>query len=287
MGKSEIREFHTMYKREGLTSRVVSLFQDFIWQYYHEFGRTFPWRETNNPYHILVSEIMLQQTQVSRVVSKYDEFISTFPDFFTLASAPLRDVLGVWQGLGYNRRALALHQTAQKVMVEFDGQLSSSPDVLQKFPGIGPYTAASIAAIAFNKPAVFIETNIRTVFLYSFFFSEASDRITNHDILPLVEATLDRKNPREWYYALFDYGAMLKRQREDVPRTVHRTQGKFQGSNRQIRGNIIRLLVTRDSIPEQELVDTLDQNSERVRQIIAQLHEEGLIAISGGLIRIQ
>lgn len=285
MEKPQLRELSGLFKQEGLTPHVVSQFQGAIWQYYHEHRRTFPWRETDNPYYILVSEIMLQQTQTSRVVSKYSEFGSTFPDFFKLARAPLRDVLLVWQGLGYNRRARALQQTAQEVVVEFEGQLPSDPEVLQRFPGIGPYTAAAIAAIAFNKPTVFLETNIRTVFLHYFF--EKSKKITDRDILPLVKATLVKENPREWYYALFDYGAMLKRQRKSIARiTLHR-QGPFQGSNREMRGRILRLLLTCESIAEQELVGLLKENNGRVKKIMTQMQEEGFVDIVGGLIRIK
>ncbi len=279
------KNFHTLVKRDHLPSKVIHLFQGVIWQHYRKHGRTFPWRETDNPYHILVSEMMLQQTQTARVISKYNEFVSAFPDVPTLASAPLRDVLLVWQGLGYNRRALALHRTAQQVMVELDGQLPSDPEVLQRFPGIGSYTAAAIAAIAFNKPTVFIETNIRTVFLHYFF--ERPEKITDSDILSLVKATLEKENPREWYYALFDYGAMLKRERKAITRVTQRRQNPFRGSNREIRGRILRVLLTHESITTQELVKLLNQNSERVRQILAQLQKEGLIEAADNLIRIR
>jgi A/G-specific adenine glycosylase len=284
MGKPHVRDVRTLFNQEGLTPKVISLFQGCIWQYYLEHGRTFPWRETDDPYRILVSEVMLQQTQVSRVVNKYNEFISTFPNFFKLAKAPLREVLRVWQGLGYNRRALALQRMAKEVITEFDGQLPSDPEVLQRFPSIGPYTAAAVAAIAFNKPTVFIETNIRTIFLY--FFAK-SDQTSDRDILPLVEATLDRANPREWYYALFDYGAMLKHQRKDIPRPKQHRQDCFKGSNREMRGHIIRLLLSQESITEQKLIDLLNGNSERVRQITVQLQEEGLIDIWGDQIQIR
>jgi A/G-specific adenine glycosylase len=228
---------------------------------------------------------MLQQTQTSRVVKKYEEFISTFPDFFSLANAPLREVLQVWQGLGYNRRALALQRTAQQVVAQFDGQLPADPEVLRQLPSIGQYTAAAVAAIAFHKPTVFIETNIRTIFLH--FFFRHSDRITDRDIIPLVEATLDRGNPREWYYALFDYGTILKRQRKLIPRTGQHTKSEFRGSNREMRGHIIRLLLSRESIAKRELASLLNENGERVSQIITDLHDEGLIEVDGDLVRIR
>ena len=285
MHKPEVKKFHTLFKREGLTPQVISLFQGAIWQHYHEHGRHFPWRETHDPYHILVSETMLQQTQTSRAVQHYSEFVSTFPSLFVLAGVPLRDVLRAWQGLGYNRRALALQRTAQQVVVEFAGQLPSDPEVLQRFPGIGPYTAAAIAAIAFNKPTVFVETNIRTVFLYYFF--EKPEKITDREIVPLVKATLLKENAREWYYALFDYGAMLKRKRTTIGGMTRRRQAAFRGSNREMRGRILRLVLTRDSIAEQELAGLLTVDNERVRKIIAQLQEEGFIDSVDGVLRIQ
>ncbi|MHA2314480.1 MAG: A/G-specific adenine glycosylase [Candidatus Hermodarchaeia archaeon] len=285
MDKPQLRKLHSLFKQEGSTPHVVSQFQSLIWRHYRQHGRTFPWRETDNPYHILVSEIMLQQTQTSRVVSKYSEFVSTFPDFFVLARAPLRDVLLVWQGLGYNRRALALQRTAREVVAQFDGELPADPEVLRKFPGIGQYTAAAIAAIAFNTPTVFLETNIRTVFLHHFF--KKSEKITDRNIFPLVEATLVKENPREWYYALFDYGAMLKRERKAITGITRHRQSPFRGSNREMRGQIIRLLLTRESIAEQELAGFLNEKNGRVRKIITQMQEEGIIDIVDGLIRIK
>jgi A/G-specific adenine glycosylase len=285
MPETEVRKFHTLFTHEGLTSKVISVFQGAIWHHYHEHGRHFPWRETQDPYQILVSEIMLQQTQTSRVEQKYSEFVSTFPSFYALAGAPLRYVLRVWQGLGYNRRALALQRTAQEVVVKFAGQLPSDPEVLQQFPGIGLYTAAAIAAIAFNKPTVFLETNIRTVFLYYFF--ENPERITDREILPLVKATLEKENPREWYYALFDYGAMLKRERRAIARITQHKTTAFRGSNREMRGRILRLVLTHETIAEQELAGLLKENNGRVRKIITQMQEEGFIDIIDGLIRIK
>jgi len=219
------------------------------------------------------------------VVSKYNEFLTAFPDFLTLARASLREVLQVWQGLGYNRHALALQQTAKQVVARFNGQLPSDPEVLQQFPGIGYYTAAAVVAIAFNKPTVFIETNIRTVFLNYFF--KKSENVPDRDILPFVEATLEHENPREWYYALFDNGAMLKRQRKAISRVGEHKQSHFRGSNREIRGQIVRLLLTRESISARELIKVLNQNGERVRHILVQLQHEGLIETADDLIRIR
>ena len=159
-----------------------------VLSHYEQYGRDMAWRNTTDPYQILVSEIMLQQTQVERVTAKFPEFIRAFPDFASLATAPLANVLTVWQGLGYNRRAIALQKCAIRVMNEYDGVLPADVDILATFPGIGRATASSIAAFAFNMPVVFIETNIRRVFIH-FFFTD-TDTVNDAEILPLVEKSI-------------------------------------------------------------------------------------------------
>ena len=188
---------------------------------------------------------MLQQTQVERVTTKYSEFIAAFPDFTSLANASLQEVLRVWQGMGYNRRAVALKEIAVRVIRDFNGMLPDSVDVLATLPGIGRATASSIAAFAFNLPAVFIETNIRRVFIH--FFFQDKQNIKDPDILLLVEKTLDRRNPGAWYHALMDYGVLLKRQFPGLnKRSAHyQKQTPFQGSNRQMRGRILKTLIER------------------------------------------
>jgi A/G-specific adenine glycosylase len=240
-----------------------------------------PWRESREPYQILVSEIMLQQTQVERVVVKYEQFVSTFPDFAALARAPLRDILTVWQGLGYNRRAIALKKISQRVVSEYGGKLPDSVDTLRTFPGIGLATAGAICAFAFNQPAVFIETNIRRVFLH-FFFPEKNE-IKDKEILPLVAATLDTCQPRTWYFALMDYGAMLKESSANPNRrSAHHTrQAPFEGSNRQIRGLILQLLLTNSSATEDELLRAVGRSPDRVKKIIKQLVREGFLRKRG------
>ncbi|MBN1292424.1 MAG: A/G-specific adenine glycosylase [Candidatus Latescibacteria bacterium] len=264
-------------KKIRLSKEDIKEFREKIYSYYNGNPRNLTWRNTKNPYFILVSEVMLQQTQVDRVIPKYEEFIDIFPDFNTLAHASLQNVLQSWQGLGYNRRAVALHKTAKKVMEEFSGILPQEPEILQQFPGIGSYTACAIAAFAFDKPSAFIETNIRSVYIH-FFFGDHVD-VNDRDLLPLVEKTLDKNNPREWYYALMDYGVMLKKKYPNPSRksSHHQKQSPFKGSNRQIRGKIIRLLTTRASIPEQELLTIIDTDNEKIKKIIEQLINEGLI----------
>jgi A/G-specific adenine glycosylase len=280
-----VTEIFSLYRQYGLTPELVSSFQAVVRDYYQEHRRVFPWRETTDPYHILVSEFMLQQTQTSRVVEKYTEFITAFPDVFQLARSPFREVLRVWQGLGYNRRALTLHKTAGEIADKYHGQVPDDPILLRQLPGVGEYTASAMMAIAFNKPAIVIDTNIRTVYLY-FFFREM-ETVGKGDIMRLVEVTLDRNSPREWYYALFDYGAMLKRENKDQEAGKRRKQGTFRGSDRELRGNVLRLLLDTGDMTEDELLARLPSDEARVRRIVTQLHEEGLLDCSNGVIRIR
>lgn len=264
-------------RRKSLTVAAVQKFQKMIYQHYQEHGRKFPWRMTQNPYYILVSEIMLQQTQVQRVMGKYEPFITLFPDFSSLARTPLRTVFKEWQGLGYNRRAIALKQIAQRVTEEFHGSLPSSVETLITFPGIGRATASSISAFAFHKPTVFIETNIRRVFIHNFFHDKT--HIRDAEILPLVEKTLDASNPREWYYALMDYGVMLKQKYENPNRRSahYQKQSSFQGSNRQVRGMILKALVNESYISECEIAQKLQIDQEKLKNNLVQLIKEGFI----------
>ena len=267
--------------KKRITRNKILLFQKLIRQYYRRNARNLPWRKTNNPYHILVSEIMLQQTQVERVIEKYEPFLSVFPDFSSLAQAPLRTVLSLWQGLGYNRRALALQRIAQEVMNNFNGSLPSSESILVRLPGIGKATAAAIAAFAFNKPSVFIETNIRRVFIHFFFHDE--ENVSDADIFPLVEKTLDTSDPRQWYYALMDYGAMLKKQFQNPNRKSahYQRQKSFEGSNRQIRGMVLKAIIETPSVTESALARTFNQPPDKIKQVLIQLQKEGFIRKQG------
>jgi A/G-specific adenine glycosylase len=261
----------------NLTPEQVISFQAVIYRHYNEYGRELPWRKTKNPYHIFVSEVMLQQTQVERVIKKYTPFISIFPDFASLARAELKDVLSVWQGLGYNRRALALVRAARTVTSEYGGHLPAKLEDLTKLSGVGRATASSLQAFAFNKPAVFIETNIRRVFIHHFF--EGKENVKDNDILPFVEATLDRSNPGMWYHALMDYGAMLKK---EIPnpniRSLHyKKQPPFKNSDRQIRGAILRILLEKSPLSYSELEEMIREPGTRIRIIIDQLKADGLV----------
>jgi A/G-specific adenine glycosylase len=265
------------YSRDDTSHPGILAFRQMVLSHYEQYGRDMAWRNTTDPYQILVSEIMLQQTQVERVTVKFPEFIRAFPDFASLAAAPLAYVLAVWQGLGYNRRAIALQKCAIRVLNEYDGVLPSDVDILATFPGIGRATASSIAAFAFNMPVVFIETNIRRVFIH-FFFSD-TDTVNDAEILPLVEQALFHENPRVWYWALMDLGSALKK---TVPnpnrRSVHYTkQSPFEGSDRNIRGTIIRMLLAEPGMSEKKFLGIRSDDPARIKKILSALESEGFI----------
>jgi A/G-specific adenine glycosylase len=264
-----------------LTSAQVRAFQKKVLDHYDANGRALPWRRTRNAYRILVSEIMLQQTQVERVIEKYKEFLAVFPNFSTLAKAPLRKLFAVWQGMGYNRRALALRTLAQKVVDDHRGKLPSEPEKLLALPGIGKYTAGAVAAFAFNKPVVFMDTNIRRVYIHEFLLER--DSIHDDELTPLVEQTLDTGNPRKWYNALMDYGTMLKREQINPnQRSVHYTrQSPFENSNRQVRGMILKILVAGAPLTLAQIVKRSGMDPERVKKNIVQLEKEGFIRKKG------
>ncbi|WFN34963.1 A/G-specific adenine glycosylase [Methanogenium sp. S4BF] len=269
-----------------LSPDAASQFRELIWQYYRTHRREMAWRETADPYAIFVSEVMLQQTQVARVATKYPEFMAAFPDFAALAAAPLEEVLRVWQGMGYNRRAKMLRDAARQVMDRFGGRLPETPEELVTLPGIGPATAASIAAFAYNAPVVFIETNIRRVFIH--FFFPAEGKVHDDQIRPLVRQTLDWINPREWYYALMDYGAMLKQAVENPNRRSHSytVQASFVGSDRQIRGQILRYLLDEGPSSSDAVITVCGDDPERTRKIIRKMVGECLLSEESGRLRI-
>jgi len=257
---------------------VVARFRELVREFYRRCGRSFPWRETGDPYRILVSELMLQQTQTERVLPKYRAFVECYPDFVSLAAAPLRDVLALWQGLGYNRRAKALAESASIVVERFGGRLPANPELLMELPGVGLYSAAAVCAFAFGLPLPLIETNVRRVYLHYFFAGR--EGVRDREILPLVEATLDCEDPRGWYYALMDFGVMLKgRVANANARSAHYVrQPRFENSNRQIRGRILAYLTTREGATGLDLDRALPYPSERIALSLAQLAAEGLVA---------
>lgn len=243
---------------QKLTSDQIIQFQELIYNFYAQNKRSFIWRENITPYKIIISEVMLQQTQTARVVPKFENWLQEFPDFSALSQASTHDVLTAWQGLGYNRRGLALLKIAQIVCSEHGGQLPNDPVILETFPTIGPNTAGSVCAFAFNNPIVFIETNIRTVYTHSFFPGQSD--ISDKQLLPLIEQTIDKNNARQWYYALMDYGVYLKQKLPNINlASKHYTrQSRFEGSKRQVRGAIIKILTQLQKVDIHTLIDVLD-----------------------------
>jgi A/G-specific adenine glycosylase len=262
-------------------------FREMVLTYYAGHGRDLAWRRTTDPYRILVSEIMLQQTQVERVSLRFPAFISAFPDFPSLSGAPLPAVLAAWQGMGYNRRAISLQQCARRVVEEYDGTLPQDPEVLATFPGIGTATAGSICAFAFNRPVVFIETNIRRVFIH--FFFEEEKTVQDTAILPLVKRTLYKKDPRTWYWALMDLGSDLKKTTPNPNRrsTAYVRQSAFAGSDRELRGKILNVLLKSPGMDMMELIRSTGEECERVERMITALEKEGFLTSSGDRITIR
>jgi len=221
---------------------------------------------------------MLQQTQVPRVLPKFEAFTAQFQTIQALAAAPLGDVLKAWSGLGYNRRAKFLWQAAQMVCAEYAGHLPDTQAALVKLPGIGVNTAGAVLAYAFNKPVVFIETNVRTVYIHHFF--EGLEAVQDRDIADVVAVTLP-DNPREWYWAIMDYGTHIKQTIGNLSQnSAHYTrQSAFQGSNRQIRGQVLKLLGTGEKTRHELRQHITD---ERLETILAGLVAEGMITQTTG-----
>ncbi len=233
-----------------------------------------PWRRTRVPYRIAVSELMLQQTQVPRVIEKYKTFLTLFPTVHALAAAPLSSVLAAWSGLGYNRRAKFLHDMAKEIVKKRKGAFPKTVAALESLPGVGPYTARAIAAFAYNEPVVLIETNVRSAYLHHFF--PGKQGISDQALLPIIAATLDRKAPREWYAALMDYGAHLKASGNTAHRgsAAYKKQSAFIGSRRQARGAIIRALLTG---AQTAAALSRAANTKDISAILSDLSKEGLV----------
>lgn len=274
--------FTSRYHETGtLDPATVTAFQKAILAHHRANPRPMPWRETRDPYCILISEIMLQQTQVERVKTKCAEFLAAFPTLADLAAAQLPEVLRVWQGLGYNRRALALKRCAEEIAERFSGQFPATIEELESLPGIGPYTARAVAAFAFGAAEPFIETNIRTLFIH--FFFHGRDKVADREIMPLVAATLDRSDPRTWYYGLMDYGVMLKQNHPNPGRrSAHHTrQSRFEGSNRQLRSRLLRAVMAQPGITAKALAELLGAEPEAVKRNLEAMEREGFLCKQG------
>ncbi|HUD03937.1 MAG TPA: A/G-specific adenine glycosylase [Candidatus Paceibacterota bacterium] len=286
---------------------TATKFKEIIWKYYKEHGRyNLAWRNlpadeagTKDPYKILVSEVMLQQTQVARVKTKYEEFLKKFPTVKMLARASTKDVLKVWQGLGYNRRALYLKKAAEISQRDFGGIFPPNREQLEKLPGIGQSTSGALMAFAFNIPVTFIETNIRSVYIHHFGnellrrsasspHKSATEGINDKDIIAMIEKHMrkDKRiygNPRCWYYALMDYGVYLKENHTNPSRKSigYKKQSSFKGSRRELRAKILRLFLKKP-LTEKEIIKIFTPATYNISEILQKLTKEGFLKNKNG-----
>lgn len=260
-----------------MQNKSIAAFKRNVIAFHTREGRhTLPWRHTRDPYLILVSEIMLQQTQVDRVIPFFVRWSKRFPTAQTLASASLADVLREWQGLGYNRRGKLLRECAKKLVEKHGGKVPRDRALLLGLPGIGPYTAGAIRAFAFDEPEVFIETNIRTALIHHFF--PRPQKIPDTKLIPILSEILPSiTSPRTWYAALMDYGSFLKKTRPNPSRRSahHHPQKRFEGSLRQARGAVIRLLTAKPCTERALRESTLA--AEHIAAALTSLEKEGMI----------
>ncbi len=229
--------------RDEFRTRVLALGE--------EHYRDMPWRHISDAYGVLVSEVMLQQTQVARVMERWPRFMAKFPTVDALAAADTAEVLAQWQGMGYNRRALNLKRACEQVSAERAGILPVSTEELMALPGIGPATAAGVVAFAYDRPAVYLETNVRTVFIHEFFAD--APKVSDSQLIPLVRDCCPEAGVRTWYYALLDYGAYLKaslgRDADPARRSAsYARQSPFEGSHRQRRAALLRVVLANPGI---------------------------------------
>ena len=271
-------------------------FRSFIRAKGVELYRDLPWRNTRDPYAIWISEAMLQQTQVARVLGRWGRFMGRFPVVDALAAASASDVLEEWQGMGYNRRALALHKAAQVCSAEYGGVMPPDAGALQQLPGIGKATAAGILAFAFDIPSVYVETNVRAVIIHHFFPEEAE--VTDKQIAALVERFCPDEDVRGWYYALLDYGAYLKKNFSNPSRRskAYTRQSAFEGSRRQKRSWIVReVLACPEGVSVESLSMKLSETEMRagrsevgrelMESILSDLQSEGFLVCEDGVCR--
>lgn len=257
-------------------------FQTEILDYYQKNKRIMPWRDISNPYKIFVSEMMLQQTQVERVKIKYTEFIKKFPTLTSVAQADKAEILKVWQGLGYNRRALFIKKACEEIISKHKGTFPKDFHTLQTLSGIGPSTAGALCAFAYNQPVFFIETNIRAVILH--FFFKNKDTVSDEEIMEVLKKiTPHTINPRDWYYALYDYGTYLKKSLGKNKTQLHKKskhytkQSKFEGSFRQKRAQVLKLKLSDPDMPDQKIINTLSLSAQEFEDVIESLDKDELI----------
>lgn len=264
-------------------------FRSYIFSWWKKNARDLPWRHTSDPYAILVSEVMLQQTQVSRVLEKYDVFLGKYPTVFSLADAPASEIIRDWKGLGYNRRALYLHRSARIVVEKYKGIFPKSETELLSIPGIGKYTARAILVFAFRHTVAMVDTNIRKIITHFFY----DDRTQPESV---IWETANRLVPKgkswEWHQALMDYGALelAKQTGKNPARSIRRKKTvPFNQTNRFLRGRILdalRVSPRNDSGLVSEMVRTCKRPESVVRDAVEQLIREGLCERTGAVLSL-
>ncbi len=268
----------------SVPSAKISKFQSDVLEYYKDHKRAMAWRDISDPYRIFVSEMMLQQTQVDRVKIKYAEFIKQFPTAQSVAESDKSDILKVWQGLGYNRRALFIKRACEEVVEKYGGKFPKDFEELQKLPGIGPSTAGALCAFAYNQPVFYIETNIRAVILHVFF--DEKEKVSDKDVMEVLKRVTpdaNEVNPRDWYYALYDYGTNLKKSLGKKKTALHKrsshygTQSKFEGSFRQKRAAVLRLKLSDPDVSDTEIIEKLSISEDELGLVLASLTKDGMI----------
>ena len=269
------------------TSAELAAFTELVWREGKKLYRDLPWRDTREAYAVLLSEVMLQQTQVARVLGRWESWLADFPTPEALASAPVQLVLERWQGMGYNRRALNLHRAAREICERFGGQVPRGKDELLSLPGIGPATAAGVRVFAYGEPDVYVETNVRAVFIHEFF--DGTAEVADRDIAALTNACCPAdESCRAWYYALLDYGAHLKASGVNPARRAkaYRRQSRFEGSHRQKRAFLLRCVLEGEGTTEGLAADlnAVEEGAGRpalgtdeVLSILGELAAEGFI----------
>ena len=266
-------------------------FAQLVWEQGRAHGRDLPWRYVDDPYAVMVSEIMLQQTQVKRVLRYWPRFMAQFPTVDALAAASTADVLEAWQGLGYNRRALALKRACDLCSAQHGGVLPGTYQELLELPGVGPATAAGVMAFALQQPGAYVETNVRTVFLHVLF--PDCEKVSDKVLEPLVALTCPKDRPREWYYALLDFGAHLKATVGNANRrsSSYSRQSTFEGSRRQKRSELLRIVLDEPGISLERahaLLNAFEAARKREQvpkdlfcDLVSQMEGEGFFAREG------
>jgi A/G-specific adenine glycosylase len=279
---SRMTELSASNTSKPRSDSALDRFRGDVWDYYRANRREMPWRDVDDPYAVLVSEVMLQQTQVVRVIDRYREWMAAFPTLQALAAASLSAVLELWQGLGYNRRAVALKRAAEETVERFGGALPRDAAALRTLPGVGPTTAAALLNYAFQEPAPFIETNVRAVFLHHFF--PDAEGVPDSALMPLVEAAWDLSDPRGWGYALMDYGVFLKRSETNPSRRSrhHARQSRFEGSKRQTRARLLRAVLAAPGGPSEAYAEDSGVGTADADALLEELASEGFLACEAG-----